>query len=210
MNSTAAAFGPIPDQRTLDEYEQEVAEWRREVLDVAPRCLPGRYTRAGHGVIRLQAENLGSRFLPDVEIEATFGDESARGLDEDPEWMDYPVEPHPFGQPKQRYDFASMLGSPYIPPVIPAITSTRPRTTQVEKGSVKVRWHVGDLRQHGKDESEEVYVFLAACPTGGTLRGTWKATVPDMDGVVTGTFDIPVADAPVNIGVLLVGRRPRR
>lgn len=210
FTSTAAAFGPVPDQRTLDEYEQEVADWRREILEAAPKCLPGRYARAGHGVIRLRAENLGGRFLPDVEIEATFGDVSARGLDEEPEWMDYPARPHPFGQPTQRYDFASMLGAPYISPVIPAIGSTRRRTTRVEDGSVKVRWHVGDLRQHGKDESEEVYVFLGARPADGTLHGTWKATVPDMEGVVTGTFDIPVAEAPVNISALLAARKPRR
>lgn len=50
VNTTAAAFGPMPDQRTLDEYEQEVAEWCREVpgrrAEVPPGTVhPGRLWR---------------------------------------------------------------------------------------------------------------------------------------------------------------------
>ncbi len=204
ISRAAAAFSPIPEQRTLDEYEKQVAEWRKELLEAALKGFLGRYARAGHGLIRLQAENLGSRFLPDVEIVATFGDEVAQSTDEEPEWMDYPARPHPFGEPRQRYAFASPLGAAsYVPPVVPALSSVRRRTTRVDNGSGKVRWHVGDLRQQGRDESEEVYVFLGGRPTEQTLHGTWRATVPDMEGVVTGAFAIPVAEAPVNIGALL-------
>jgi hypothetical protein len=210
MSGMSALGGfTLKDQRVLDEYEEEVAEWRKELVDAAPKCLPGRYVRAGHGVIQLEVENLGSRFLPDVEVEATFGDETAQGFHERPEWRDYPEKPHAFGEDRMRHDFASVLNPPrFVPPVLPSVGSIG-RRTWVEDGSVKVRWHVGDLRQHGKDQSEEVYVFLSARPPDGALHGTWKATVPDIEGVLTGTFDLPVADAPVDLGALLRARKRR-
>lgn len=211
MSGLSALGGfTLKDQRTLDQYEEEVGEWRKALVEEAPKCLPARYVRAGHGVIQLEVENLGSRFLRDVEIEAIFGDETARGVDEQPELRDFPDKPHPYGEDRVRQDLASLLSSPiFVPPLFSA-AGTIGRRTWVEDGSVKVRWHVGDLRQHGKERSDEVYVFPGARPPDGTFHGIWEATVPDVEGVVTGTFDLPVADAPVDLGPLLRARPKRR
>ena len=199
--SAMSALGPtIPDRRTLAEFTEEVDEWRGQLVEAAPRGLAGRYANTGHGVIRLQVENLGSRFLPDVEIEAIFGDESAHGRDELPHSAKYPATPHPFGKPKVRHDLSSILDSTrFVPPVMPSIG----RRTFVEDGSVKVRWRVGDLRQLGKAQSDDVYVFQRTRPEGGLLHGTWTATVPDVDGLVTGAFEIPVSDAAVDLAAVL-------
>ena len=40
-------------------------------------------------------------------------------------------------------------------------------------------------------------------PPDGILHGTWTATVRDIDGVLTGTVDVPVAAEPVDFAALL-------
>lgn len=62
-----------------------------------------------------------------------------------------------------------------------------------------MRFDIGDLRQHAVDVSDEVYVYVNRRPDDGILHGTWKATVRDVDGVLTGTVDVPVAEAPVDV-----------
>ena len=91
-------------------------------------------------------------------------------------------------------------------PVLPPVGGLG-RRTWVEDGSVKVRWEAGDLRQHGSERSDDVYVFLTSRPHDGLLHGSWKATVPDVEGVLTGTFEVPVAEDPVDVGPLLRARR---
>jgi hypothetical protein len=78
-----------------------------------------------------------------------------------------------------------------------------PRRSWIEKGSVRIRFNVGDLRQEGTEESDDHYLVLPARPSDGILHGTWKATVPDVYGVLTGTLDVPVEAAPVDIRDLL-------
>lgn len=69
-------------------------------------------------------------------------------------------------------------------------------------------FEIGDLRQHATDTSDDVYVFLTRRPEDGVLRGTWKATVRDIDGVLTGTIDLAVADEPVHVVKVLTAQRP--
>jgi hypothetical protein len=62
-----------------------------------------------------------------------------------------------------------------------------------------VKFHVGDLRQHATDTSDNVYLILLERPLDGIVRGTWKATIRDQEGMLSGALAIPVADDPVNI-----------
>jgi len=208
MAMASVAWGSSPDRRTLDEYESEVDEWRGELVEVATRGFPGRYTRAGRGVVRVQVENLGSRFLPDVEVEVRFEGDIVRGFHKEPEWIDYPARPREFGKAQPTHDLASLLGGSMVQPYIPDLGGIR-RNTWVEDGSLKVRWTVGDLRQHGKDTSDEVYVFLFARPEDGMLHGTWRATLRDLDGVLDGTVEVPVGEEPVDPRTVLAYQRPR-
>lgn len=73
------------------------------------------------------------------------------------------------------------------------------RRTWIEDGSVVVKWDVGNLRQHARDVSDQVYILLSARPLDGVLHGMWKATVRDLDGVLTGTVDVPVAEHPIDV-----------
>jgi hypothetical protein len=197
-----------PDDRSFAEYEEEVTAWKSKLSSAAAQGLAARYAAGGHGVIRVEVENLGSRFLPDVEVSVHFGGETVKGSDEQPRWIDYPRAPHEFGKSRVRDNFAALsrLRVPSYP--MPDIGVIH-RRTWVEDGSIKVRWAVGDLRQHATVESDDVYVLLRERPADGILRGIWKATVPDVEGVLSGTVDVPVTDDPVDIGAVLSLRKKK-
>ena len=144
--------------------------------------------------------NLGSRFLPDVEVEIRFDFEGAAGSDEEPDARRLPSPPREYGKPKPRMDFLSTgLISPAIAqPYLPDLGGIG-RRTWIEEGSIIVKFAIGDLRQHAVDVSDDVYVFVNRRPDDGVLHGTWKATVRDVDGVLTGTVDVAVAEEPVDV-----------
>jgi hypothetical protein len=52
-----------------------------------------------------------------------------------------------------------------------------------------------------------VYVFIGQRPDDGVLHSTWRATVRDVDGVLKGTINVPVADQPVDVVALLTTER---
>jgi hypothetical protein len=189
------------DTRTLAEYTEQVAKWRDRLVDAAFEALPGAYVARGLGVLALEVENLGSRFLPDVEVEVRFEFECAAGYDDEPHTHRLPSPPRAFGEPKPRADLLSTAGllSPAISvPHLPDLGGIG-RRTWVEEGSIVVRFGIGDLRQHATDISDEVYILVNRRPQDGLLHGTWKATVRDIDGLMTGTIDVPVADEPVDV-----------
>lgn len=78
-----------------------------------------------------------------------------------------------------------------------------PPRSWTEKGSVRIVFDVGDLRQEATDTSEMHYLLLPELPPDGTLRGTWKATVPEVHGVIRGTLAVPVREDPVSLRELL-------
>ena len=192
------------DSRTLEEFIDQVDRWAEDAIEAASAGLPGRYVAVGNGVIAFEIENLGTRFLPDVELEVYFAFENARGFDEEPESRRIPRPPRPFGEPKPIMDLSSGLFSPHLSaPLLAPFDSGVGRRTWVEDGSIKVRFHVGDLRPHAADTSDEVYVFLTERPEGGVLSGTWSATLRDQDGLLTGQVEVPVRDEPVDVSDLL-------
>lgn len=193
---------PQEDQRTIDQYIEQVDAWRDEWAEAAKNGLPERYVRDGHGVVRVEIRNLGSRFLPDVELEVRFEFEPARGLDKRPERAKLPAPPREYGKPEPHRDLlATAVRFPkYAVPPLPMERLTR--RTWVEDGSVIVTFRIGDLRQHASDTSDDVFVVLVERPEGGVLHGTWKATVRDVDGVFTGVVDVPVTEEPVAVATL--------
>lgn len=188
------------DTRTIDEYIGQVNKWCEGLIEVSLEAFPGAYASKGHGVLAFEVENLGSRFLPDVEVEIRFEFDGASGSDEEPESRRLPSPPRAYGKPKPRVDF---LSSGLIPPAIaapyPPDLGGIGRRTWVEDGSVVVKFDIGDLRQHATDVSDDVYVFVSRPPEDGVLHGTWKATVRDVDGVLTGAIDVVVADEAVDV-----------
>ncbi len=188
------------DTRTIEEYIEQVDRWRDRLIEASFEALPGACVGCGHGVVALEVENLGNRFLPDVELEVRFEFEGATGFDEAPRKLGLPGPPRAFGKPKPRADLlsAGLLAPAISPPYIRNLGEV-PRRTWVEEGSIVVKFEIGDLRQQASDTSDEVYIFLNQRPENGVLHATWKATVRDVDGLLTGTIDLPVREEAVEI-----------
>jgi hypothetical protein len=197
------------DTRTLEEYIEHVDKWHDRLVEASFNALPGAYIGGGHGVVAFEVENLGSRFLSDVEVEVRFDFDGVSGSDEEPATERLPAPPRDFGKPKPKVDsLLRGLMSPATPtPYLPTLSGIG-RRTWVEKGSVVVRFAIGDLRQHSVDTSDDVYLFVNRRPDDGVLHGTWKATIRDVDGVLTGTIDVPVAHEAVDVVMVLTANRP--
>lgn len=117
------------------------------------------------------------------------------------------VEPRPYGEPtptslSRSLSSSHRIFSPQI--AVPPVSRTPVRQRSwTEKGSVTIKFDIGDLRQEATDTSEEHYLFLPECPPDGTLHGTWKATVPEIHGVIRGTLQVPIRKDPVDFHELL-------
>jgi hypothetical protein len=196
----SAGFLGEQDKRTIEEYVAEVDEWAEHRARAAPEVVQGKYVSAGHGVVALTVHNPTGRFLPDVEVEAHFEGDTVTGLDQKPPLEVLPPPPRPYGQRRPSNLLSVFSGFDHRPSsILGSAIVGRNRRTWVEDGSVRLVFRVGDLRQHATDTSDDVYLLLNARPEGGMLRGTWKATIRDQEGVLSGTLDVPVADQPVDV-----------
>ena len=191
------------DKRTLDEYIDELDSWRNELVEHAVLALPRLCIDNGHGNVAVKVQNLGPRFLPDVEVHVRFPFQAAKGYDYKPEQVELRKPPRDYGEPKPVRNpflqvYPGISASAFGPPMEPIA-----RRTWVEDGSVAVTFAIGDLRPHGVDTSDEIYLLVQARPDDGLLHGTWEATVRDMDGLLTGTLQVPVRAEPLDPVTLL-------
>lgn len=189
-----------PDKRTLEEYLAEVEKWAERATNAGHAVLVDRYLRAGHGLVAIRVHNPSGRYLPKVMVEVHFAwDRVTSPKPKHPEPR-LPTEPRPYGEQTSSALAHSMAHLAQARPTMAPSFGRKPaRRSWTEKGSVKIIFNVGDLRQEGTDRSEEHHLFLPERPPDGILQGTWKATSPDVDGVIRGTLDVPVRKDPVDL-----------
>lgn len=194
-----------PDKRTLDEYLAEVETWGGRATTAGPAVLVDRYLRARHGLVSVRVHNPSGRYLPKVMVEVHFEWDRVSSLEREYPEQHLPAEPRPYGEPSPSAIAQSFLFSPRIDPsVIESLGRTpMPQRSWTEKGSVRIVFDVGDLRQEEIDTSDEHYLILPERPPDGLLHGTWKATVPEVHGVIRGTLDVPISEDPVDLRELL-------
>ncbi len=208
-SSTMHAMGLLgeKDKRSLDEYIAEVDAWAEAATNVAPDVALGRYINEGHGVVALTVANPTGRFLADVEVEVEFEGEHIGGFEEAPTLVELPATPRTYGERTPGRSFmAPSLGLDALfatPPLTPSFARPLRRTwVEVDQGSVRIRFHLGDLRQHGADTSANAFVLVKARPEDGILHGIWRATIRDQEGVSQGFLDVSLCDEPVDLATL--------
>ncbi|MGC1184223.1 MAG: hypothetical protein WBA31_03605 [Candidatus Dormiibacterota bacterium] len=192
------------DTRTFDQYAAQLNEWRTSLLRAAFLQFIDQYTTAGHGRVALRLENRGGRFLSDVEVRVSLNLESATFREDMVDAPELPLPPRALGERKPP---PSLLGSHLALAglgqlAVPDLSRIH-RRTWVEDEPPGVRFAAGNLRQLSNDTSAEVYLLVGARPSNGVIQGEWTATVRDMDGVVTGTVELPVSEEPVDSDPLL-------
>lgn len=85
------------DDRTFEDFQQQVEKWHPRWLRDAPRHWLDRYLLAGHGVYALRLDNLTDQNFADVEVRLQI--EGVAVEDEIPsEASALPEKPRPFGR----------------------------------------------------------------------------------------------------------------
>jgi len=203
-----ASFGGLlgqADTRTLAEYVAEVDDWAKCLVAETRKGLLGQYFSTGHGAVAVQVRNRSERFLPDAEVEVLLVSDRVTCFDVEPEF-EYVPEPRKYGERKPP---RNPLGAMAVPPLLRlANLPQRPRPRISLEAADRVRFRIGDLRPEGTETSERVYLLVAECPEGGSIRGDWRATVRGVDAVLTGKVAVPVTKEPVDFrGLLDAARR---
>lgn len=202
---TAGLVGK-PDGRSFDEFVTLVDDWRERLMSSAAEALPARYFAAGHGVFQLQVTNLAGRFLADLQVDLQLEWDGATILEQVPSEVELPDPPRPFGEPSPPPIAAlglspSLVSSPYFSGLWNQPNPAR--RTRVDQGTLRITFHVGNLRQGADDKSEPCFLWATSRPESGIVRGTWKASIRDPDEVLAGTLDLVAADASVATTPLL-------
>ena len=162
--------------------------------------------KCGLGRVAVRVHNPSGRYLPKVMVELHFEWERVVSTEPDYDEEYLPAEPRPHGEPTPSPLARSLVISPLTYPSIISSSlggNPLPPRSWIEEGSVKIVFNVGDLRQEGTDTSDDHYLPLPERPPDGILRGTWKATVPEVHGVIRGDLEVPVQDDPVDLRDLL-------
>ena len=203
LGALSGILGGEQDTRTLDQYLDEVEKWAERATEAAPAVLASRYLDAGHGLVAVRVHNPSGRYLPKVRVEVHFEWEPLGAADNDHDDEHLPAPPRRYGEAKPSPMVASLglRNFDYTMPPMPRISP--PARSWIEKGSVRIVFNIGDLRQEGTDTSAKHYLLLLERAPDGILHGTWKATVPEVHGVMRGTLDVPVQDEPVDLRDLL-------
>ena len=206
--ASLAGFAEESDKRALDEYLAEVETWSGRATSAGPAVLVDRLLRAGHGLIAVRVHNPSGRYLPKVMVEVHFEWDHVSSPERQYPAPSFPTNPRTYGDPTPSSLARSLSISPPIyPSAIPSLgRAPVPPRSWTEKGSVRIVFNVGDLRQEGTDTSDEHYLFLRERPPDGILHGAWKATVPEVHGVIRGTLEVPVREDPVELRDLLEHR----
>jgi hypothetical protein len=200
-SSALARFQNEPDQRTLDEYLEQLEEWAGKLERAAHEDLLRRYFERGNGVAQVKVTNNSTQYLPDVEVRLHIDVAQVSGFEEIPPGTGLPAPPRAFGQPKPTPLLTSMQ-RPYLP-VLPSYDvaphTDYVRDTTIEDGSIHLTLDAGEIRPRRQHTGDEFCILLLARPDLGKLPVTWFATVKDRDWIVEGAFDLPVQEDPIHV-----------
>jgi hypothetical protein len=187
------------DTRTLDQYLHEVEQWAERATEAAPTVLASRYLDARHGLVAVRVHNPSGRYLPKVRVEVHFEWEPLGSAEPNYDEEHFPAPPLPYGEAKPS-PIVGSLGLRDFDYTIPRMPRIRPpERSWIEKGSVRIVFDVGDLRQEGTETSDRHHLLLPERPPDGILHGMWRATVREVHGVMRGTLDVPVHEEPVDL-----------
>lgn len=200
-------FQDEQDERTFDEYIEELNAWAEKVVDPAKAIFLHRYCSQGYGIVHLRVTNTSDQYLGDVEVHLHIDFERAKGFEEIPAGSPLPKAPWPYGKVKPTPTSRSFLsGFVNPPPIFPHVGDYARgyvRDTHIEDGSIKVSFDAGELRGHATADGDDWFIVLPVRPPDGLLHATWKATVKDRNGVISGQLTIPVQEDPVFVGDVL-------
>lgn len=192
-----------PDDRTIDEFRDEVTEWAEKAREVEEEVLLTNYL-ADRNAVHVVLRNLSEAFLSNVELVITFPEMHAHAVGSDFDRARFPSPPRPFGKPKP---IGSALAGVFRDIAVPygSFVELPPyaRTLHIEDGSIKLIWDVGDLRPLDSKSSTDHLKISLLGDTDGSLLGSWHATASGVHAVISGTLSVPVQAEPLSFAEVL-------
>jgi hypothetical protein len=197
------AFMYTPEDRTEDEYRNQIDEWERRFRTAwraSVRTLIG-YSLPSMAV---QLKNRTRTFFHDVEVSLHIeggvvgnpyygpADELTRSV------LQLPSLPRRWG-PRPNRTFPDYLIPNYAGHNYPASSPVQTRLTWRNTKSIDVTLDVGDFRPLASEVfDEEEVVLLLVDGSQESVHATWQITARDFNDVFSGEFDVPVG-APLDL-----------
>lgn len=185
------------DDRTFEDFQQQVEKWHPRWLRGAPRHWLDRYLLAGHGVYALRLDNLTDQNFADVEVRLQI--EGVAVEDEIPsEASALPEKPRPFGRGVGLADI-TRLSAAQMPLSVGLPTSFEsPDIYAIQRDdAIEIVWEVGHMRPEATARSDEIGVVVNAPQDSDRLAIAWSATSTSVSGVIKGTAETRLSDQPV-------------
>jgi len=189
-----------PDERSLDEYLEELDDWAERLREAAAESFESRFIHACDAFIRFEVNNRSDRNLENVQVRVRFDWPGLRGFHEWDQWCELPPPPREFGE---RRSLLSAFGSGLQLPVLDGLhVDPLPRSSWIEEGSVVAVSDLGHVYPHDFGASDAFAFVLTERPPEGMLTGQWEVRASNVDAVSRGKLHITVKDAaaePVEI-----------
>ena len=184
-----------PDDRTIEQYADEVAEWHAQWTERAPEHWMTAYAAAGHGAFSLSLTNLTDHNFTSVQVCLEIpGAQVITDLDEVE--TDLPKMPRPFGQ--GRGLALPGLDRISIPTVRVADRDYSPTAwVDNDDDGAFVTWDAGDVRPEQTLHMDPLYVLVGEAPSTHQLSAGWRATSKSVSGVASGVIELPLSERPV-------------
>lgn len=176
------------DPRTEDEFRGEVGRYVNACRRLLRSAVEGAYCDAGYGRVSVTVTNKTPTGFGNVEVDLHL-----EGEVESAEWQPdnrLPRPPRPFGDPPPSP--YARIAPTYAP--VDLLPATPGRTFHVEdSGSVTATWSGIDLRPLGTVVLDDLRVWTATMPPDGVVRGQWRASAMNADGICEGHVELAVA-----------------
>ena len=185
-----------PDDRTIEQYAEEVAQWHTQWTEQAPEHWMSVYGAAGHGTCSLSLTNLTDHNFTGVEVCLEIP--GARVItDHDEVETDLPKMPRPFGQGRGLAGVAGLGSLSMSPRWVAGLDFAQTVWVDNDDEGASVTWDAGDVRPEQTLHTDPLYVLVGEARSTRQLSVGWKATSTSVSGVARGAIELPLSDRPV-------------
>ena len=196
ISRTMARVLDMPDDRTIEQYADEVAQWHSQWTERAPEHWMSVYVAAGHGTCSLSLKNLTDHNFTGVEVCLEIpGARVITDLDEVE--TNLPKMPRPFGKGRGLAGVAG-LGSLYMSPGrVAGLDFARAVWVDNDDEGALVTWDAGDVRPEQTLHTDPLCVLVGEARSTRQLSVGWRATSTSVSGVARGAIELPLSDGAV-------------
>lgn len=189
-----------PDDRAIEQYADEVAQWHSQWTERAPEHWMSAYAAASHGMCSLSLTNLTDHNFTSVEVCLEIpGARVITDLDEIE--TNLPKMPRPFGQGRGLAGITvpDHLTMSHLAKSLAVAGLDYASTVWVDNDDdgAFVTWEAGDVRPEQQLRTDPLYVLVGEAPSTRQLSVGWRATSTSVSGVARGAIHLPLSDGPV-------------